>query len=633
MRSVIINFIRIQIPLAGVLLSGSFASDLRLPAIISDNAVLCQNKKAVIWGWAPAESEVSVTVIDSRKDNASVFFNVTTGQDGKWRAEFEPFDAGGPYTVSVKSGSKSISVENVYFGEVWIGSGQSNMHFSLGDSDEKEFVTSRIGRCRIHYFKVLLSEHEKPQDDLRGEWVVADAKNIENLSAVLAFAGIGLSEALNVPVGFIQSAMGGIPADLFTPADFLSAHKNLSYYIDDYYSLSERERRFLFPEAAEFEIRNLKLKDSKGTELPLSLTDLQDAAGVTVRPDEKTAHYSGVVSFENREGIIIPVGKIKLGGYSSISFEYKSTHPLRLKIKTSESPEWASYSSEKRNESSRWTEAELAFNKCRQPEWYTNKKPLNLSLAESFSVYINPYKDRTSVPGGMYNAMIQPLSPLPVSGVFWYQGEGNADKAKEYEFLLKALIKGWRNYRNEDTPFIVVQLPNFRSLQTAPVQVNDKWARLRESQLKVLELTNTAMVITIDAGDPDDIHPVNKKPVGERMALTALNLVYGKKTTGTGPILNKYTFKDAECTLTFKNADNGLKVAEGPELTGFAMAGEDKVFYWAKAKITGNNSVSVKCRNVKNPVSVRYSWADNPVGNLVNNNGLPASPFRTDSWP
>ncbi len=239
---------------------------------------------------------------------------------------------------------------------------------------------------------------------------------------------------------------------------------------------------------------------------------------------------------------------------------------------------------------------------------------------------LNPHR-----PAGLYNAMISPLIPYGIRGVIWYQGESNASRAYQYRKLFPRMIECWRkNWGQGDFPFIFVQLANFKAVQPEPA--DSAWAELREAQLKALALPNTGMAVIIDIGEADDIHPKNKQDVGKRLALWALGTTYGKKIVYSGPLYKSMQVEGSKVILRFDHVDGGLVAKGGGPLKGFAIAGEDKKFVWAEAEIQGD-TVVVSSPQVPKPVAVRYAWADNPICNLYNAEGLPASPFRTDDWP
>jgi sialate O-acetylesterase len=237
--------------------------------------------------------------------------------------------------------------------------------------------------------------------------------------------------------------------------------------------------------------------------------------------------------------------------------------------------------------------------------------------------------DNFRLPGVLFNAMVSPLIPYGVRGAIWYQGESNADRAYQYRDLFPCLIQDWRaRWGQGNFPFLYVQLANF--LKVNPEPVNDPWAELREAQLMTLRLPKTGMAVTIDIGDADNIHPRNKQEVGRRLSLAARRIAYGEPIGYSGPIYRAMRIEGGAVRLQFDHADGGL-VCKGDRLQGFAVAGADQKFYWADASIDGN-TVRVSSDKAPNPVAVRYAWSSNPVCNLVNKEGLPASPFRTDNW-
>ena len=231
----------------------------------------------------------------------------------------------------------------------------------------------------------------------------------------------------------------------------------------------------------------------------------------------------------------------------------------------------------------------------------------------------------------LYNGMIAPLIPYGIKGAIWYQGESNAGQAKLYQTLFPSMITNWREDwgQGDNFPFGFVQLANYLPRKDQPGDSN--WAELREAQTMTLSLPKTGMAVIVDIGDAKDIHPKNKQDVGKRLAYWAESQVYGTKdVVYSGPIYESMKVEGNKAVISFKHVGGGL-VAKGEKLTGFAIAGEDRKFAWAEAKIEGDKIV-VSCDPVAKPVSVRYAWAHNPECNLYNKEGIPASPLRTDSW-
>jgi sialate O-acetylesterase len=227
--------------------------------------------------------------------------------------------------------------------------------------------------------------------------------------------------------------------------------------------------------------------------------------------------------------------------------------------------------------------------------------------------------------------MIHGLTKLPIGGVIWSQGESNAGRAEEYGVLFPAMIKAWRKvWKDAKLPFYFVQLANYQPTITDPR--DSQWAELRESQNKALKLPYTGTALAIDIGDTFDIHPANKQEVGRRLAALALKRLHGKKVADQGPTYKKHTIEKGGIRIQFDAVEKGL-TPSGEKLLGFAVAGKDRKFYWADAKVVSKSAVMVSSAEVPQPVAVRYAWADNPHNNLRNSAGLPANPFRTDKWP
>lgn len=255
-------------------------------------------------------------------------------------------------------------------------------------------------------------------------------------------------------------------------------------------------------------------------------------------------------------------------------------------------------------------------------EWQKNPKPPRPDAPWGRSQYH---------PGTLYNAMIAPLFPLRIKGVVWYQGEANAKRARQYRKLLRLLVTTWRTqWRQEMLPFLIVQLPNYRGGRIVPEE--GQWAELREAQYLATRLPGTALAVTCDIGEPENIHPLNKQEVGRRLALAALKQFYGCELIHSGPVFEQARFDRGRAEVSFTHIGGGLEV-RNPPLRYFELAGKDRRFHPASARIDGNRII-VESLSVPEPVAVRYAWKNNPEGcNLYNREGLPAMPFRSDNWP
>jgi sialate O-acetylesterase len=238
------------------------------------------------------------------------------------------------------------------------------------------------------------------------------------------------------------------------------------------------------------------------------------------------------------------------------------------------------------------------------------------------------------IASSIYDGMIAPLIPFSIRGAVWYQGESNEERAQQYGILLPTMIRAWRErWGVGDFPFGIVQLPNYRDPKPEPA--DEAWSHIREAQRRtVLSTPKTGLIVTIDIGEARDIHPKNKLDVGLRMARWALADVYGRKMTRSGPTLRAAKVDGLKIILTFDDVGQGLRIRDGDKLDEFAIAGADRRWHWAQAKIVGKNRVEVWSTDVAQPVAARYAFNSNPRHpNLTNETGLPAAPFRTDDWP
>lgn len=487
----------------------SIRADVELPSLISDHMILQRGVPVSIWGTAEPGEQITVTFRRQR-------LSTTADANGYWRVQLDPMDAGGPFEMSI-TGRNTIVVKDVLVGEVWVCSGQSNMVWPVARSMNAQEEITAANYPQIRLFKVRNKMSEKPLEDVEGVWQVCSPQTVGGFSGVGYFFAREIHKALGVPVGMIQSAWGGTPAEAWTSHEALASDPQLRIILE--------------------------------------------------RWDKILANY-----------------------------------PQALKRYEERLRKWRE-------------EAEKARSEGRRPP-RRPRPPLGPN---------HPHR-----PSVLFNAMIAPLTHYTIRGVIWYQGESNVRRAYEYRRLFKTMIQDWRRaWGLGDFPFLFVQLANF--LQVKPEPSESAWAELREAQLMALELPNTGMAVAIDIGEANDIHPRNKQDVGKRLALVARAIVYGEKITYSGPIYDRMKIEGNCIRIWFKHVNGGL-VAKGGELKGFAIAGPNRKFVWATAKIEGD-TVVVSSPQVPNPVAVRYAWADNPVCNLYNKAGLPASPFRTDDWP
>ena len=472
------------------------ATGLRLPAIFSDHMVLQRNAEAPVWGWADPGDSVTVAILNQKK-------TVKAGPDGKWMVKLDKLAAGGPHELIV-SGKTSMSFKNVLVGEVWICSGQSNMEWSLNNTDNAQAAIDASKNPMLRLYTVKKNRSSKPLDNCEGAWAEASPETTPRFSAVGYFFGRYVQKELNVPVGLIHTSWGGTPIEVWMSRAVMESDPDMKPAFD----------------------------------------------GMTQR---QQAYEAAIKKWEEQAAEAKAAGK--------------------------DAP--------------------------RRPN--------------------QPWE-----PASLYNAMIAPLVPYAVNGAIWYQGESNAGNAKLYRTQMPAMIQQWRNeFASGEWPFLMVSLANFMARKAEPA--DSSWAELREAQaMTTTALPKVGVAMAIDIGDEKDIHPRNKKDVGERLALNALAIGYGQKVVYSGPVYDSMKAEDGRIRLSFKHVGGGLQ-AKGDALKGFAIAGEDRKFVWADAKIDGD-TIIVSSPQVSRPVAVRYAWADNPECNLYNKASLPAVPFRTDQW-
>ncbi len=639
-------------------------SAIRLPALVGDHMVLQREAKVHVWGWAAPGEKIKVEFNGQKKE-------AHTDKDGTWSVFLKPMKAGGPYDMTITGGNQ-IVLKDILVGEVWVASGQSNMAMMVVSSmnADKEIASANYPKIRL--FTVAQNPSAKPLTNVTGAWAACTPQTAPYFSAVAYYFGRMLHQDLDVPVGLVNSSWGGTNAETWTPLEAFSSSPALKHFsqilnlsaqdeklaIQKYQELLAEwqkatghedpgniglgkgwaEMKFNAADWKKMDIPNgfdaidsntdfdgivwfrkefEAPKEWSGRELELHLGVIDDF-DTTYINGKQVGHMGGetVRSWCTPRVYKVPAGCVTAGKnviavravdiYMSGQMGGPVTEMYLTPAKTT--PEDKSVS--------------LAGSWQYNVEYRMIPKPSTLGkpLAPGISGVAN-------APTALYNGMIHPLTPYTIRGAIWYQGESNAGSAMEYRSLLPAMIQGWRKaWGLGDFPFGIVQLANFMGGKPEPSESG--WAELREAQMMTLRTPNTGLAVTIDIGDAGDIHPKNKQDVGKRLALWALAKVYGQNLTFSGPIYKSMKMEGNTIRIKFHGVDGGL-VAKGEKLSGFAIAGAGKKYVWANAKIDGEDVV-VWSDKVAKPVAVRYAWADNPVCNLYNKAGLPASPFTTE---
>lgn len=622
--------------------------EVRLPRLISDGMVLQRDMPITLWGWATPGEKIIIRFGAEEKQ-------VLTDKSGKWKVIIQPRPAGGPFELVV-SGTNTIVVRDVWIGDVWLCSGQSNMELPMRRvSWVYPEEIAQANYPQIRYFEVPKQYNFKaPQEELpSGQWVSVNPQQVLSMSAVAYFFAKGIYQKYGVPIGIINASLGGSPIEAWLSEEALTTFPN---YLEEgkrfrdsaliasiqqsdrartqqwYSELQRKDSGYLEPGRPWF-LPNIDTKSWGKMTLPgyWNPMPLGKLCGVvwfrkTIQLPDSLAGKPALLIL----GRIVDADSVFVNGtfVGTTSYQYP---PRRYAVPSGVLVAGANTIVVKVIANGYMG----GFVPDKPYELVVDKATVDLKGEWLYRVggIMQPLQPSTFIqwkPMGLYNAMIAPLTYVGLKGVLWYQGESNVERAEEYEMLLSMLINSWRTAFNQpNLPFIYVQLPNFLEPPKEPSE--SKWALLREAQLKVLKVPNTGMAVTIDVGEWNDIHPLNKKTVGERLVKAALRLAYGDTTTvGCGPLFKSIEIKGNKVYITFSHVDGGLTTLDGKELRQFAIAGADMKFIWARADIEGNRVV-VWHESIEHPVAVRYAWADNPEGaNLGNREGLPASPFRTD---
>jgi len=590
--------------------------EITLPQLFTDGAVLQRDKEVMIWGWADTHEKVTLRF-------AGKAYRDQADESGRWSVVLPAQKAGGPYEMVI-SGKNKITVRNILFGDVWVW----------------------------HFFIPTVTRLEGPARDLpQGEWKEANPQDIMGFSATAYFFAKKIYEEYHIPIGLINASVGGTPIEAWISEQGFQAFPEILKTIErnkDTAYIHSFSRRRMEPAMREPADKGL-IESPKWYE-----KDYVPKGWHTINipgywEDQGVKDLNGVVWYRRKVevpeemlegpvnlymGRIVDADFVYVNGQQvgNITYQYP---PRRYVI-----PEGLL----KKGKNTVVIRVINNFGKggfVPDKPYYMTANGVDIDLKGTWLYKVGevyePFLSRggggfgfsaQNQPTALYNAMIAPYIDYSITGFLWYQGESNTGQAEKYRKYLPALIRDWRNkWNNPDLPFLYVQLANFMDVNYLPEESN--WAELRDAQLSALSVPNAAMAVAIDLGEWNDIHPLNKKDLGERLALGALKLAYGKDIVYSGPIYQSHDIEGNKIIVEFTHTGSGLVSIDKEPLRRFEIAGPEGNFVWANAKIKGN-TVEVWSEKIDNPVKVRYAWSDNPRdANLYNKEGLPASPFET----
>ncbi len=658
-----------------VIASGTKPLPLLHP-LIADHMVLPRDRPAPIWGWAAAGSTVVVSFGGQEKTTKS-------GNDGRWIVRLNPMSASTtPRTMTVTvtgadpaARTLTLKVEDVVVGDIWLCSGQSNMEFALKDARDGATDVRNARSPLIRLFTTATATAARPESippDGYISWQQVTPATAENFSAVGYYFGRELEAALGVPIGLIHSAWGGTPVESWTSAGTLAAspesaasaeslagdidtwrrryHEDTDTMLADWFvrhdpgsdvnadpRLDDAGWPVLAGVPGRWKARHLSQQGGivwyrrtvtipdewAGKDLALSLgpIDTQDTTwfngqrvgGALVPWDPRHYTVPGALVHAGVNVIAVrAVSETENGGFSG--------SPEGMHVALAPIPALP-------NAASTAASAAGPGPVSLADGWRYRQGPDMQTLGRMpFRLGADPW-----VPASLFNAKIAPLLPFPIAGVIWYQGEQNTRESEKYGALLTAFVADWRRSTDQPTlPFGVVQLANFGERSAEPW--DSGWAEIRNAQrIVAMTVPGVGLASAVDIGDAKNIHPTNKLDVGRRLAGWALSVVYGRGGEWSGPLFKSMTIEGGSARLSFDHIEKGLTI-HGERAGGFEVAGEDRHFVRADARIDGA-TVVVSSPEVPSPVAVRYAWDDDPIVSLFNGDGLPASPFRTDTWP
>jgi sialate O-acetylesterase len=639
--------------LLSLIVGAALHAEVKVANIFGDNMVLQRDKPLNIFGTAEPGEEVQVALKGQTE-------TATAGDKGRWLVKLKPVQVGDPFEVRIKGASNEVVLKNVLAGEVWICSGQSNMEWTVAGAGNPQQEIAAANWPQIRHVKINNTTSMTPKSEAGNTgWQICSPSTAGSFTAVGYYFARHLHQEIGVPIGLINTSWGGTIVETWISSESLSENKDFAARILEMRKNQDKNSKL----AKQYEDKTKAWLAERDKKMSPLLKQMEAWKGEVDESQWASSTLPGVFAgeMESLDGIVWYRKTVEV----PVAWESKSAV---LSLGQIDDNDVTFVNGEKVGETRGWTAdrnytiqsikpgkltiAVQVTDPNGQGGFHSNADTMHLSvegqdpisLAGEWKMKVgvdfsdipprprNPAVSGPNHPTLLHNAMVNPIIPVTFRGAVWYQGESNAGRAFQYRELFPLLINDWRKKWGEEFPFYWVQLANFTAPASEPGP--STWAELREAQSMTLRLKKTGQAVIIDIGEARDIHPKNKQDVGKRLALHALAKDYGREDlVYSGPQFRRAVPERGRVRVSFDHVGSGLMI-KGEELKRFEVAGEDGQFVWADGLKIDYNEVLVSSSKIKNPMFVRYAWADNPEGcNLFNREGLPASPFRSDEIP
>jgi sialate O-acetylesterase len=638
---------------------------IELPSVFSDGMVVQHDRALQIWGKASPESTVTVRLEDAE-------IRSMADRNGHWEATLPAPGVGGPYEITIESGDSFRRIKDILGGEVWLCSGQSNMEWPVVKTDNAETYLAGSDDPQLRLFQIERRMRHQPSEDIPGSWKPSGPDHAGGFSAIGWHFGRRLRATLQIPVGIVQAAWGGTYIEAWTPRGALEDFGFMEYPLREYtekragaVKIGELLDSVNLPEKYS-EVKMLSDPGNRGLVMGWAFPDFDDSGWEQVNLPADIETYKGPVdgAFWFRREFLLPEGweghdlVLSLGKIDDFDTTYVNGRRVGMTGVEVE----AAYSKDRlytvpgevlKTGSEPNLIAVRVFDRYREGGFKGSETDLfldpgneapgeRLSLAGEWRFateleVVDPEKgpmhnhirSNPNQPGVLWNGMIEPVAGYPMRGVLWYQGESNNGRPEEYAELFPRMIREWRDaWEIGDFPFYYVELANFKKPQEEPSEGG--WAFIREAQEAALALPHVEKAVILDVGEADDIHPGDKATPARRLALHAEALLYGREQPHRSPQFHNFEVEADRAHLTFENVYEGLETPDGAPMRGFAIREAEGEWKWATVEQFGAGHLVLTHPEIGDPAAVRYAWASNPIGNVVNSAGLPLGGFRTD---